>query len=162
MAIVTIVCIAIVIVCGIVLLILSLLLPLPFAIAICHNLITTVIMITIAPGLGRPRQEYSAQSSSTFSMPFLTFSLYQFSTFTFSLSTFSPLVFLDATIVSLGITLCTFSPASLHNWLPTGSSVISSFHCLLKFPGWSVPKRDYALFSDATVVNSTAILVQLI
>ena len=163
MAIVTIVCIAIVIVCGIVLLILSLLLPLPFAIAICHNLITTVIMITIAPGLGRPRQGYSAQSSSTFSMPFLTFSLYQCSTFTFSLSTFSPLVFLDATIVSLGITLCTFSPASLHNWLPTGSSVISSFTaCSYSLAGLSAPKRDYALFSDATVVNSTAILVQLI
>ena len=99
-----------------------------------HNLITTVI----APGPGRPRQGYSAQSSSTFSMPFLTFSLYQCCTFSSVPLFHFPLSLHLCFLVTLGITLCTFSPASLHNWLPTGSSVISSFHCLLIFPGWLV------------------------
>ena len=112
--------------------------------AFCHNLITTVIMITIAPGPGRPRQGYSGQSSSTFSMFFhtfltFTFSLYQCCTFSSVPLFHFPLSLHLFFLMSLGITLCTFSPASLHNWLPTGSSVISSFHCLLIFPaGWSV------------------------
>ena len=102
--------------------------------AFCHNLITTVIMITIAPGPGRPRQGYSGQSSSTFSMPFLTFSLYQCSTFTFSLSTFSPLVFLDVSWNHPLYILTCLSSQLAANWFLCNFL----FHCLLIFPGWSV------------------------